>query len=109
MNNFDVIYKILHYLEKAMDYDEPDMDRISAKAVGVTDNRWMAIMEQLAVNGYVDGVSIKRSADGTITISECNPRITIKGLEYLAENSLMKKASNVAKGIIEIAKYGQYT
>lgn len=104
MNNFSVIYKILHYLETAMDYDEPDMDRISAKALGITENRWVAIMEQLVSFGYIEGVSVKRSADGAVAISECNPRITIKGLEYLAENSLMKKAANMANGIVEIIK-----
>ena len=29
------------------------------------------------------------------------PEITLKGLEYLEENSLMKKAANLAKGIKE--------
>lgn len=104
MDNFRTIYRILHYLETAMDYDEPDMDRISAKTLGITDNRWIAIMEQLVSYGYIDGVSVKRSADGAVTISECNPRITIDGLEYLAENSLMRKAANMAKGIVEIIK-----
>jgi len=27
------------------------------------------------------------------------PEITLKGLEYLEENTLMKKAANLAKGI----------
>ena len=40
MDNFKAIYRILRYLEKAMDYDEPDMDQISASALGLTDKRW---------------------------------------------------------------------
>ncbi len=47
MDNFKVIYRILRYLEKAMDYDEPDMDCISADALGLTKSRWAAIMEIL--------------------------------------------------------------
>ena len=30
MDNFKIIYRILQYLEKAMDYDEADIDFISA-------------------------------------------------------------------------------
>jgi hypothetical protein len=30
-------------------------------------------------------------------------RITLKGLEYLSENSLMKKVSNATHGIVSVA------
>lgn len=30
------------------------------------------------------------------------PEITLKGLEYLEENSMMKKVSKVAKGVIDV-------
>ena len=30
------------------------------------------------------------------------PRITLKGLEYLSENSMMKKAADIAKGVLEV-------
>ena len=30
------------------------------------------------------------------------PEITLKGLEYLEENSLMRRAADMAKGIIDI-------
>ena len=33
------------------------------------------------------------------------PGITLKGLEYLAENSFMKKAANLAKGIKDIIPF----
>lgn len=99
MDNFRIIYRILRYLEKAMDYDEPDMDRISHAALGISHQRWLAIMEMLAADGYIDGISVKRSADGMIAVSVSAPRITLHGLEYLQENSLMRKAAEVAKGI----------
>ena len=31
------------------------------------------------------------------------PELTLKGLEYLEENSLMRKAADLAKGKVEIA------
>lgn len=102
MDNFSIIYRILRYLEKAMDYDEIDMDRISSTALKVSEQRWVAIMEMLTTEGYVEGMSVKRSLDGDVTISVSGPRITLKGLEYLQENSMMKKAANLAKGIADI-------
>lgn len=102
MDNFRVIYRILRYLEKALDYDEPNMDCISAKALKLSDQRWMALMEMLSKEGYIDGFSVQRTVDGSILISSPTPRITLKGLEYLQENSLMKKAAELAKGVAEI-------
>lgn len=102
MNNFNMIYRILKYLEKAMDYDEADLDFISAEKFGVTQQRWMAIMEMLESEGYIRGITVKRSADGEVCCSVSHPRITLKGLEYLQENSIMQKAANIAKGVADI-------
>jgi hypothetical protein len=102
MDNFRVIYRILRYLEKALDYDEPNMDCISAKALKLSDQRWVALMEMLSKEGYIDGFSVQRTVDGSILISSFTPRITLKGLEYLQENSLMKKAAELAKGVADI-------
>lgn len=97
-----VIYKVLKYLEQAMDYDEPDLDRISAAALGISEQRWVAIMEMLAREKYIDGMTVKRSTDGSVSISIPHPRITLRGLEYLQENSAMQKVARLAKGIDEI-------
>ena len=50
-----------------MDYDEPDLDRISADALGISEQSWIAIMEMLAREKYIDGVTVKRSTDGNVT------------------------------------------
>lgn len=102
MDNFKVIYRILRYLEKAMDYDEADTSFISAAALKISEQRWAAIMEMLVNEGYVVGLPVSRSRDGEVVISESNPRITLRGLEYLSENSLMQKAAKIAKGIAEV-------
>lgn len=102
MDNFRVIYRILRYLEKALDYDEPNMDCISAKALKLSDQRWVALMEMLSKEGYIDSFSVQRTVDGSILISSSTPRITLKRLEYLQENSLMKKAAELAKGVADI-------
>lgn len=101
MDNFLVIYRILQYLEKAMDYDEADTDYISAEYLGLTEQRWLSIMEMLTKEGYIAGFIVERSADGEVCLSFTDIRITLKGLEYLQENSLMRKAADVAKLITE--------
>lgn len=101
MDNFKIIYKILRYLEKAMDYDEPDMDFISAKAMNISERKWSALMEMMVEEGYIDGVSVTHSLGGDVLISGSNPRITLRGLEYLNENSLMAKAAKLAKGVAD--------
>ena len=102
MDNFKIIYRILQYLEKAMDYDEADIDFISASKLGISEQRWTVIMEMLVKEGYVTGIGVKRSTDGEICLSVWDVRITMKGLEYLQENSLMQKAAKLAKGIAEV-------
>ena len=102
MDNFKAIYRILRYLEKAMDYDEADLDFISCGRLGISEQRWTTIMGMLVREGYVDGIGIRRSVDGEVAIPVSSPRITLKVLEYLKENSLMQKAADVAKGIAEM-------
>lgn len=102
IENFKIIYRILNILEKAMDYDEFDMNSISAETMKISEARWIKLMMLLSKEGYIDGVIIKQSLDGEYVMSVRSPQITLKGLEYLEENSLMKKAAKLAKGIAEI-------
>lgn len=53
MNNFTIIYRILRILEKTMDCDELDTDMISPEVLGVSQNRWNAIMEMLSDELYL--------------------------------------------------------
>lgn len=102
MDNFRIIYRILRILEKAMDCEEFDRHMISAEALGLSEARRTAILKMLAENGYVQGLDISKGLQGDVTISMRRPEITLKGLEYLEENSLMKKAAALAKGIKDI-------
>lgn len=103
MDNFKIIYKILKSLEQALDYDEFDEGSISPELLKVTEQRHNAIMAMLAKEGYIEGVFVKRMlGDCSPQIAVRNIRITLKGLEYLNENSLMKKAASLAKGVVEL-------
>lgn len=104
MDNFVVIYRILKALEASMDFEEFDERLISPERLGITKERRDKLLIQMQKEGYISGISVVQyvnlaspSVDIPNSIS-----ITIKGLEYLAENSLMTKAANLAKGVAEI-------
>lgn len=59
-------------------------------SIGISRQRWTAIIEMLVREGYVDGICIQRSVDGETAISVSAPRITLKGLEYLMEKRVLR-------------------
>ncbi|GAA0679045.1 YjcQ family protein [Clostridium cadaveris] len=103
MDNFKIIYKILKILEKTMDAEEFDNQLISYETLGISKIRWSKIMKMMLDNGYIEGVrNIEYDGATSPIIKMINPTITLLGLEYLEENSLMKKAADLAKGISNI-------
>lgn len=104
MDNFKVIYKILRYLETCMDCEELDAEPIQPDALGLTKERWTGLMEMLINEGYIIGAEVKRHIRAAPMIMMDRPRITLKGLEYLQENSLMKKAADLARGVVDLIK-----
>ena len=97
-----IIYKILKTLQRSMDFEEFDSRTISAETLGITKARWNKIMLMLVESGYIKGVDVVEIDNMPMPyITVEYPRITLKGIEYLEENSMMKKASNIAKGIID--------
>ncbi len=103
MNNFIAVYKILSALEKAMDLPTFNAEMISPKIIGVSEERWKKYIEMMADVGYIKGVEIESYVSGDIDVDIENIKITLKGLEYLQENSAMRKAYKVVKGIRDIA------
>lgn len=106
LDNFKVIYKILKHLEAMMDCEETDISAISHERLGITRERWEQILILLQKEGYIDGIVITKtlSDDKPHIAKPIKPNITLKGLEYLAENSLLKKAGDMLKGIVETVK-----
>lgn len=102
MDNFKAVYKILSTLEKAMDYPEFDIELIGADALGVSKERWNRYIEMMVDVGYIKGVSIYKDITGETHVNAKEARITLKGLEYLQENSIMQKLYKAAKGIKDV-------
>jgi len=104
MDNFKVLYKMLKTLEKAMDVPEFDPDLISHEKLAVSEERWNQYIQMLHDEGLIKGVGIKQWVTGDVDIDIQDIKITLKGLQFLEENSLMKKVANAAKGIVDIIK-----
>ena len=102
MDNFQAVYKILSALEKAMDYPAFDISQINADALGVSQERWTRYIEMMSDVGYIKGVCLVESILGDTQVEDNGIRITLKGLEYLQENSIMKRIYKTLKGVKEI-------
>lgn len=104
MDDFRTIYRILRILQKAMDLEEFDRNNISPEALGLSLPKWSRIMAMLLNEGYISGGETWKAMDcGYPRVALTRPELTLKGLEYLEENSLMRKAADLAKGIVDTA------
>lgn len=106
MNDFKLIYRILKYLQMSLDIEEPDFSPIGADALGMTQAKWSRIMKMLADDGYISGLNIidVDNAPYPFIRFTRSTELTLKGLEYLEENSLMQKAAKIAKGVVGVIK-----
>ena len=102
MESFTDIYKILHGLESCMDMETVNLDMISPEMLKISKERWEKYLEMLQDEGYIKGVKISTYISGAKVVNADNIQITLKGLEYLNENSMMKKAYRAIKGIKDV-------
>lgn len=104
MEDLTVIYRILKILHKAMDLEEFDNSVLSAEALGISNPKWNRIMAMIVSEGYISGIDVRTTFDCRYPKATLvRPELTLKGLEYLEENSTMKKIADTAKGILGIA------
>lgn len=90
-----IMYKILCYLYKCMkDGVEPDLSMVRFDGPmlgGIPELYWRRIMQQLVDGGYVGGVSVSYF-DNAPQVLMRSPYVTLDGVEFLQENSMMAKA-----------------
>lgn len=102
MKEFRIIYRILSILRKSLELEEFDKLLISNESLNITIQEWARLINMLVSNGYVEGIKIINTDSSSYPIVVLlNPTITLKGLEYLEENNMMKKACDLAKGILQ--------
>lgn len=102
MDNFKIIYRILSTLEKSMDLEKCPTECIAPEHLKISEERWGKYMEMLCDAGYVKGVKIQRYITGETSVNVKDIQITLKGLEYLSENSIMQKMYKATKGITDL-------
>jgi hypothetical protein len=104
VDNFKVIYKILRELEKNMGNEEFSVQSISAESLKIPYNKWEQLLILMQDEGYIKGLVISKTAEDIYRhiIEPIKPQITLKGLEYLADNSFMAKAKEMLKMAGEI-------
>lgn len=101
-DNFKCIYRILMAFEKSLDITEFDIAEISAERLGVSETRRVKYLEMLVHAGYITGLEFRENIAGGIDIIAENPLITVKGLEYFSENTIMQRLYKLAKGIKDV-------
>lgn len=102
MDNFKAVYKILSALEQMMDLPETNVELLNYNALGVSRERWNRYIEMMLDVGYIKGATVIKDITGNVRVECKDLRITLKGLEYLQENSMMQKVYKTIKGVTEI-------
>ena len=59
-------------------------------------------MSMLYEAGYIDGIELIPLGGSEYDFKPISPSITLRGMEYLEENTTMKKAYRLLKGIKDI-------
>ncbi len=99
MDNIKIIYQILKALEEAMDYETFDFRRISEERFGISKPRLWAILKMMKDRGLIEGIFFEEDASGNLYPSISWVRITLAGVEYMEENTAMKRVAKALKGI----------
>lgn len=104
MDNFKVIYRILKYLERRIDTPYATIEDLDPGQLGISRNRLDKLLKEMEKNGYIEGLHwIQTMSDPVPCILPgCHIEITLKGMEYLAENSMMKKAGDLLKTAVDV-------
>lgn len=103
MNTLHIAYKILYSLEREKKADYMGK-LISPMALDVPEDKWREVLESLVEDGYVSGVKFGKDILGNEFVDVKHAKITMKGAEYLSENSTMKKIAQIATDVITLAK-----
>lgn len=103
MDTLKIAYKILYNLE----HKKPSAylgTMIGPAKLGVPEEKWLEVIRSLLDEQYIAGITIQEDILGHQMVDIENARITLKGAEYLHENSAMAKLGQLAANVIDIAK-----
>lgn len=96
-----IVYQILAYLYKRLkdgEPVEPEMLSPESPLLRINQNYWVYIIENMKEQGFIKNVDLTFAMGHVLVrydLSRC--QITPKGIEYLCENSTIKKAYKFLK------------
>ena len=106
---FVIAAKILDYLYKCLKKGiAPELELLSPEALGINESYWNYIFHNLSEYGYITGVISKKligNPEVQVKLQYNKLRITPPGIEYLAENSTMKKALETLQTIKDLIPF----
>lgn len=97
-----IIYKLLIEFEKQLDNYKFDITLLDYKKWKLSDTRFYNYLQMLSDAGFIKGVKVNDGPNG-MYINYSKPKITLKGIEYLVENSAMQKIANALDKATNIA------
>lgn len=103
MDTLQIAYKILYELEHKEKADYMGW-RISPSVLGIDEDKWFEVLQTLLDEGYISGVKVGKDILGNQYVDVKHAKITMKGAEYLSENSAMKKFARIATNVISVVK-----
>jgi hypothetical protein len=99
-----IVYRVLAYLYECFKAGKkPTIARAEVLAEVGNRGYWQGVVKMMYENGYIDGISLTRYKSGGEPWYDAGVGITEKGITYLAENALMKKAAKVAGEAFAVA------
>lgn len=99
---FVIAYRILaHLYECLKNGGEPEPEIISYQALEIRESYWAGILTELHEKGYIRGKGFTPLLSGKVPIEMRSLRITQDGIEFMQENSMMTKAKEVARNLLE--------
>ena len=108
---FSIMNRILKVLERSMDDSEFDLDNFIAEKFGISDNKFARILKMLVDDGYIEGIKVIDRGEPTpfdgagydrFRVSVGDIGITLKGLKYLAENTVLANVYQTVKSVKDI-------
>ena len=90
-DNFKCIYRILKSLEEELDSLTFDINKISPNELGISEARWAKYIEMMLDVGYIKGIRVYYDVKEELEVDNQGIKITLKGLEYLSENTIMQR------------------
>ena len=112
---FAVMGRILSAIEKGMDDDSFNRETFTAARFGISENRFARILDMMIRDGYVSGIRIedygepveddpfsKQGEYNRFGIKLDNPSLTVKGIRFQAENTVLMRAFKAVKGFGDV-------